>query len=77
MAFTAAVAFVGDRIDLADRTDFDDLTDPWLRLCDFLRATATGDNGDGCLGFGNLASCGSESFALLIASCGWKACSVS
>jgi hypothetical protein len=54
--------FVGDLTDLAD------LTDPWLRRCDFLRTG--GDTGDRSLGLGNLSSSRSDSFALLIESSG-------
>jgi hypothetical protein len=50
--------FVGDLIDL------DDLTEPWLRRCDFLRMGGE-DRGEGCLGLGNLDSSRSESLALL------------
>jgi len=40
-----------------------DLTEPWLRRCDFLRTGA--DAADGSLGFGNLSSSWSDSFPLL------------
>ena len=43
--------------------DLTDLTEPWLRRCDFLRTGP--DTGDGSLGFGNLSSSWSDSFALL------------
>lgn len=42
--------------------DLMDLTEPWLRRCDFLR---TGADADGFLGFGNLAKSRSDSFPLL------------
>jgi hypothetical protein len=43
--------------------DLTDLTEPWLRRCDFLRTGP--DTGDGSLGLGNLSSSWSDSFALL------------
>jgi hypothetical protein len=44
--------------------DLTDLTEPWLRRCDFLRTG--GDTGDVFLGLGNLSSSWSDSFAMLI-----------
>jgi hypothetical protein len=51
-----SLACTGDKGSFIDAFvgDLTDLTEPWLRRCDFLRAR--GDGGNGSFGFGNLAS---------------------
>ncbi len=62
-------AWAGDKGAFIDAFvgDLTDLTDPWLRRCDFLRIG--GDTGEAFLGLGNLSSSWSDSFALLTTCC--------